>query len=150
MKIYSTIHLYQTQKLILNSNFKNLPIKCCTQEPYFAALKQKVDPLRYIKNVCFHLLVTVGCLILHQRYRKRFERYMHLAQDVSSTFNQTSSLNIQAETSSSYSTIESNKPNRIQNCGSLPTIKEGCCEESPVVDIEDILSPTRSKPDQNA
>lgn len=74
---------------------------------------------------------------------------MHLAQDVSSTFNQTSNLDDEAETSSSYTIAENNKPNRIQNCGSLPTINEGCCEESPVVDIEDILSPSKSKPDLN-
>ncbi|CAH1118670.1 unnamed protein product [Phaedon cochleariae] len=74
--------------------------------------------------LCF--IVTVGCLILHQRYRRRFARYMDLAQEVA----------------------------RPPPCGdpptsgggpcpphlgppALPTIAEG---DSPVVDIEDVAA----------
>lgn len=87
----------------------------------------------------------MGCLILHQRYKKRYARYLSLAQDVATSFNEQ---NQEAETSTnnlnpapSTSTTEaSNKP---QKCGGLPTIKEGCCEDSPLVDIEDIATTNR-------
>lgn len=35
----------------------------------------------FLLVMCF--LVTVGCLILHQRYKKRFEKYMTLSKEVS-------------------------------------------------------------------
>lgn len=87
---------------------------------------------------CYFCAVTVGCLILHQRYKKRVERYWTLANDVSSTFvqEQTQSPLIEAPNTSTHSFS-----NRI--CSNLPTINEGCCEESPVTDIEDLLSPSR-------
>lgn len=76
--------------------------------------------------LCF--IVTAGCLILHQRYQKRYQRYLNLAQDVANNFEQPpSTSNVQ------------------QKCGGLPTIKEGCCEDSsPVVDIEDLAGPSSS------
>lgn len=36
----------------------------------------------FLLVMCF--LVTVGCLILHQRYKKRYERYMTLSKEVAS------------------------------------------------------------------
>lgn len=36
----------------------------------------------FLLVLCF--LVTVGCLILHQRYKKRFERYLTLSKEVAS------------------------------------------------------------------
>lgn len=85
--------------------------------------------------------VTVGCLILHQRYIKRYARYLDLANDVSSTFDQNepcaNANGVCSGNPNSRATCGANK-----RCGSLPTINEGCCEEgaqSPVVDIEDLI-----------
>ncbi|KAK9745312.1 Membrane transport protein [Popillia japonica] len=106
--------------------------------------------------LCF--IVTVGCLILHQRYRKRYERYLNLANDVASTFEQPhengEARPVQTVTppssiagcSGGGSKSGSCKGNK-EKCGNLPTINEGCCEDSPVVDIEDVgnvLSPKRT------
>lgn len=102
--------------------------------------------------------MTVGCLILHQRYRKRYERYLNLANDVASTFEQPhengEARPVQTVTppssiagcSGGGSKSGSCKGNK-EKCGNLPTINEGCCEDSPVVDIEDVgnvLSPKRT------
>jgi hypothetical protein len=97
--------------------------------------------------LCF--ILTVGCLILQQRHRRRFSRYLDLAQDVSSEQEPSPSSSTEAETNiespnpgtSSDSGISPGKGNK---CGSLPTINEGCCEESPVVDIEDLFGGTSS------
>jgi hypothetical protein len=32
----------------------------------------------------FYISVTIGCLVLHQRYQRRYARYLLLVQDVSS------------------------------------------------------------------
>ncbi|XP_074030113.1 integral membrane protein GPR155 homolog anchor isoform X2 [Leptinotarsa decemlineata] len=96
--------------------------------------------------LCF--IVTVGCLILHQRYRRRFMTYMDLADEVASDQDQTQAIS-EAETLTNTAVI--NNPStssdsgvvagRTPKCCGLPTITEGCCEdkESPVTDIEDIL-----------
>lgn len=65
-------------------------------------------------------------MILQQRYHRRFTRYLDLANDVSDEDTPPSN----PGTSSSDSGI-SKSPG-------LPTINEGCCEESPIVDIEDL------------
>lgn len=91
----------------------------------------------------FTFSVTVGCLILHQRYKKRFERYLSLANDVSSTFqheNFNEDDNASLIQTPSTATSSFNYNNRNHTCGGLPTINEGCCEESPVLDIEDLLT----------
>lgn len=72
--------------------------------------------------LCF--IVTAGCLILHQRYQKRYQRYLNLANDVASNFEHNP---------------EESVGNQQPKCGGLPTINEGCCEDSPV-DIEDLGS----------
>lgn len=75
--------------------------------------------------LCF--IVTAGCLILHQRYQKRYQRYLNLANDVANNFEHNPDLE-------QHNTIQQH------SCGGLPTINEGCCEDSsPVVDIEDII-----------
>ncbi|XP_063930387.1 lysosomal cholesterol signaling protein [Zophobas morio] len=97
--------------------------------------------------LCF--IVTVGCLILQQRHHRRFTRYLDLAQDVSSEQEPSPSSSTEVETNiespnpgtSSDSGISPGKSNL---CGALPTINEGCCEESPVVDIEDLFVGTSS------
>lgn len=78
--------------------------------------------------LCF--IVTAGCLILHQRYQKRYQRYLNLANDVANNFEH----NPEEIQPSGGDNVQEQ-----QKCGGLPTIKEGCCEDSsPVVDIEDL------------
>ena len=91
------------------------------------------------------LSVTVGSLILHQRYRKRQKRYQSLSNDVASTFDEHTNETTENDTDGQLSTRQQEEvqAGRREICGGLPTIAEGCCEDSPVVDIEDILSPSR-------
>ncbi|XP_018569986.1 integral membrane protein GPR155 [Anoplophora glabripennis] len=103
--------------------------------------------------LCF--IVTVGCLILHQRYRRRFSRYLDLANDVASD-QEPSQSTPEAETTTDTAVISPNPSTssdsgvgsvKAQKCRSLPTITEGCCEdkESPVTDIEDLLADKAAK-----
>ncbi|KAK4878682.1 hypothetical protein RN001_011188 [Aquatica leii] len=91
---------------------------------------------------CF--IMTVGCLILHQRYNRRHLRYLDLANDVGTIFEGAS------ETTPPCNSTQDgvcgsgcgNNNNRGKPCN-LPTINEGCCEdtsENQVVDIEDLLN----------
>jgi hypothetical protein len=36
-----------------------------------------------ISSFSFSVSVTIGCLVLHQRYQRRYARYLLLVQDVS-------------------------------------------------------------------
>lgn len=98
---------------------------------------------------CF--IITVGCLILHQRYSRHYSRYRDLADDVSSTFNTSASsetLNGNAATCSLQNTSCGSCDGKMRSC-LLPTIEEGCCEENtdgPVVDIEDLLGDSPALP----
>ncbi|XP_019875971.2 integral membrane protein GPR155 isoform X2 [Aethina tumida] len=83
--------------------------------------------------LCF--IVTVGCLVLHQRFRRRFSRYLDLTNEVNDVIENQNSPEI--ETANVTSAPQPSSSNG-HTCG-LPTINETCCEESPVVDIEDIL-----------
>ncbi|CAH1115315.1 unnamed protein product [Psylliodes chrysocephalus] len=96
--------------------------------------------------LCF--IVTVGCLILHQRYHRHFTRYMDLSRDIAS--DQEPQSTPEAETTADTAALSPNPSTssdsgvssvKTPKCCGLPTIAEGCCEEkeSPVVDIEDIL-----------
>ncbi|CAG9862622.1 unnamed protein product [Phyllotreta striolata] len=96
--------------------------------------------------LCF--VVTVGCLILHQRYHRRFARYVDLSTDVldqeaQSTPEAETTTDIASALSPSASSSSDSGVSSVKTpkCCGLPTIAEGCCEEkeSPVVDIEDIL-----------
>ncbi|KAJ8917326.1 hypothetical protein NQ315_002348 [Exocentrus adspersus] len=97
--------------------------------------------------LCF--IVTVGCLILHQRYRRRFSRYLDLSNEVASD-QEPSQSTPEAETTTDTAVISPNPSTssdsgvgsvKAQKCCGLPTITEGCCEDkdSPVTDIEDLL-----------
>lgn len=97
--------------------------------------------------------MTVGCLILHQRYQKRYARYLSLAQDVATSFDEQTQSEQEAESSNALlsddinavpSTSNGGTPSKSPKCGNLPTIKEGYCEDSPIVDIEDIVTNRRS------
>nr|CAI5834013.1 unnamed protein product [Callosobruchus analis] len=112
--------------------------------------------------LCF--IVTVGCLVLHQRYRRRFARYNDLAQAVAgadSPHQSAATTPEEAETeavappsqfpvpSTSCEGVLKGKERTC--CSVLPTIEEGQGEEkaasnaggestSPVPDIEDLFS----------
>ncbi|RZC40348.1 integral membrane protein GPR155 [Asbolus verrucosus] len=97
--------------------------------------------------LCF--IVTVGCLILQQRHHRRFSRYLDLAQDVSSDQEPSPSSGAEVETNiespnPGTSSDSGVSPGKSHKCGGLPTINEGCCEDSPVVDIEDLFTATSS------
>lgn len=87
--------------------------------------------------LCF--IVTVGCLILHQRYEKRYARYLTLTREVATTFDETDNHTPQTSRDTTV-VVQTNASSKTTRCSNLPTIKEGCCEESPPVDIEDILT----------
>uniref|UniRef100_A0A1B0CM07 Putative intracellular signal transduction n=1 Tax=Lutzomyia longipalpis TaxID=7200 RepID=A0A1B0CM07_LUTLO len=98
--------------------------------------------------------ITVGCLVLHQRYKKRFEKYMTLSKEISTGENRdeedlsTSTSNlIQSETdltsrASSFAQDggENEPENEVSggNCHS----SDGCCSQSTttVLDIEDLVT----------
>ncbi|XP_050299819.1 integral membrane protein GPR155 [Anthonomus grandis grandis] len=84
--------------------------------------------------LCF--IVTAGCLILHQRYRRRHNRYLDLSNEIATDFDP--QINEDATGSCCSSGENSSKTSK---CNGLPTIKEGGSEEvtSPVVDIEDLV-----------
>ncbi|KAI4454822.1 dep domain protein [Holotrichia oblita] len=139
--------------LLLYGRADSLPYEA--KNPNFAyGVSQAVVAVSLLV-LCF--IITVGCLILHQRYRKRYERYLNLANDVASTFEQPhengDARPVQntipppvASCSGGGSKSGSCKGNK-EKCGNLPTINEGCCEDSPVVDIEDVgkvLSPKKT------
>lgn len=73
--------------------------------------------------------------MLHQRFRRRFSRYLDLTNEVNDVIENQNSPEI--ETANVTSAPQPSSSNG-HTCG-LPTINETCCEESPVVDIEDIL-----------
>ncbi|CAH1994415.1 unnamed protein product [Acanthoscelides obtectus] len=107
--------------------------------------------------LCF--IVTVGCLVLHQRYRRRFARYNDLAQAVASGESPhpsaaTTPEEAETEAASCSGPSTSCDVAKVKDktcCNVLPTIEEGQGEEnvsghagdepsSPVPDIEDLIS----------
>lgn len=100
--------------------------------------------------------MIVGCLVLHQRYKKRYERYISLSKEVSSPDNETLNnssveerhLSINSErirrlshTSSDDEIIAQSKSSRNGGCDGNT---DNCCSRSTtvttVVDIEDLLA----------
>jgi hypothetical protein len=66
----------------------------------------------------FSIAVTIGCLVLHQRYQLRYARYLLLVQDVSSR-------EIASDVDCDDSSPETDHTSNIGGCGS--------CESKPVV-----------------
>lgn len=89
--------------------------------------------------LCF--IITAGCLILHQRYRRRYSRYLDLTNELANDFDP--QINQEPAPSSNSSCCTGNA-SKTGKCAGLPTIKEGRCEDrditSPVVDIEDLTA----------
>lgn len=116
----------------------------------------------FLLVMCF--IVTVGCLVLHQRYKRRFEKYLTLSRELSNpesdiVVNSTSTANLLANAATnneeneirkrSYSSSDEDE-NPKSGCHSA----ENCCSQtSPattVVDIEDLLEkPTSPYTDPN-
>uniref|UniRef100_A0AAG5D405 DEP domain-containing protein n=1 Tax=Anopheles atroparvus TaxID=41427 RepID=A0AAG5D405_ANOAO len=115
----------------------------------------------FLLVMCF--IVTVGCLILHQRFKKRHERYLTLSREVSSpdtdTVTTSSIVNLLSQGSTSNSTVHRRRQSVTSSddeilaaglsgceggvanggCGA----NGGCCSSSSatvrtVVDIEDL------------
>ncbi|CAG9770867.1 unnamed protein product [Ceutorhynchus assimilis] len=92
--------------------------------------------------LCF--VVTSGCLILHQRYRRRYSRYLDLSNEIATDFDPDINRGDNSQSSSATCCTSSDNGARSIKCNGLPTIKESCGEDkeitTPVVDIEDLVS----------
>ncbi|CAO1400265.1 unnamed protein product [Diamesa hyperborea] len=129
----------------------------------------------FLLVLCF--LVTVGCLILHQRYKKRFEKYLTLSKEVASpedtdtiTTAASSTMNVnghrlsqevnfginQVRRRRSLSSSEEDEGVAINNEGCKPNGGD-CCSATPatpsnparVVDIEDLMTNDNDDDDGN-
>jgi hypothetical protein len=138
--------------------------------------KEKINPSFQFGNaqaaisvfllvLCF--LVTVGCLILHQRYKKRFEKYMTLSKEVASPDNETITTAASSSSNINGSMPQMNQEvnfgiNRVRRRRSVSSDDDddevldigcksnggdgGCCSapspaiQTRVVDIEDLIS----------
>ncbi|KAK5638084.1 hypothetical protein RI129_012379 [Pyrocoelia pectoralis] len=108
------------------------------QNPNFVYGARQAIVAVLLLTSCF--IITVVCLILHQRYSRHHSRYLDLAEDVSSEGADNNA------SSSLQNDICRNCDDKSRLCG-LSTIKDGCCEENtdgPVIDAEDL--PTGSPP----
>ncbi|KAL5292337.1 GPR155 family protein [Megaselia abdita] len=96
----------------------------------------------FVLVMCF--IVTVGCLVLHQRYKKKFEKYLTLTRELS---NPDSEATMQTSISTTNlirrrSSMSSSDEEMIDDgCGN----GENCCSntdnrQATVVDIEDLLA----------
>lgn len=78
----------------------------------------------FLLVMCF--IITVGCLVLHQRYKKRYEKFINLSNEVSTS-------------------EESIQTSSVNNCENQDVVMENscsakeCCSSPDVLDIEDIL-----------
>ncbi|KAL1501570.1 hypothetical protein ABEB36_006870 [Hypothenemus hampei] len=120
--------------LLIFDKSSNLPFE--KQNPNFAYGASQAIVAVSLLVLCF--IVTVGCLILHQRYQRRYNRYLDLSNEIANDFNSLVNNDESAVASSSSGNQSVSRTGKCNN--GLPTIKEGCCEEvtSPVVDIEDL------------
>lgn len=116
----------------------------------------------FILVMCF--IVTVGCLVLHQRYRRRHEKYMTLSKEVSTPDTPSQIESNLISSSSTTNLINSNSENNISmnHSDSEPNLRQvgtggngnpcdsggACCSggtstsvtTSTVLDIEDLLN----------
>ncbi|KAJ6641073.1 Integral membrane protein, partial [Pseudolycoriella hygida] len=108
----------------------------------------------FLLVMCF--IVTSGCLVLHQRYKKRFEKYLSLSKEVSletessTAFSESTSNLIQSNSRANVSDLNFTINNRVRlsstsddeesNCSKT----EDCCTRkstaTTVVDIEDLMA----------
>ncbi|KAK9874359.1 hypothetical protein WA026_002709 [Henosepilachna vigintioctopunctata] len=103
--------------------------------------------------LCF--IVTCGCLIFHQRYHRRFLGYQDVVRDVSDRDSGNMSSDTPQETlhgsggqlGSRSSAGSSSENGTGVQCNGLPTINEGLCEDSPVVEIEDLFEKSAANRD---
>ncbi|KAJ9580870.1 hypothetical protein L9F63_023951, partial [Diploptera punctata] len=88
----------------------------------------------FILVICF--IVTVGCLVLHQRYQRRYARYLLLVQDVSSR-----EVNSDTDTEDiSSQDIHTTSMNRSMPCSIETSPVHQAVTHQQVVDIEEIVS----------
>lgn len=81
------------------------------QNPSFQYGNAQAAIAIFILVMCF--IVTVGCLVLHQRYRKRHEKYVSLVKEVSSTSpdDQTTSSTMSVSSSGGVTVLENQLAN---------------------------------------
>ncbi|XP_037932855.1 uncharacterized protein LOC119667623 [Teleopsis dalmanni] len=60
----------------------------------------------FLLVMCF--IVTVGCLVLHQRYKKRYEKYLNFARELSNPESESSDLQSTISTANLLSNVDSN------------------------------------------
>jgi len=88
----------------------------------------------FILLICF--IVTIGCLVLHQRYQRRYARYLLLVQDVS---NREIASDVDCDDNSPEIVHTSN----VSGCGSCERNTDAMphpVSQQQVVDIEEIVS----------
>ncbi|XP_066144893.1 lysosomal cholesterol signaling protein [Euwallacea fornicatus] len=139
--------------LLIFDKSSNLPFE--KRNPNFAYGASQAVVAVSLLVLCF--IVSAGCLILHQRYRRRYTRYLDLSNEIANDFDpHINNQEPEPGTSAANPSVCCGNDAKSTKCNqSLPTIKEGCCEErevtSPVVDIEDLtLLAERSKSQQNS
>jgi hypothetical protein len=121
----------------------------------------------FILVMCF--LVTVGCLILHQRYKRRVEKYLNLSREVSSPDSDTTTLTTPSNSRTNISraiqrndsdinfpingirrrkSTSSSDEDDNPGCSGTSNGNNACCsaavttEVKTVVDIEDLIPKT--------
>lgn len=108
----------------------------------------------FLLVMCF--IVTSGCLVLHQRYKKRFEKYLTLSREVSidtessTAFSESTSNLVQSASRSNDNDLNFSINNRVRRPSSSDedeskcSNNEDCCTRkstaTTVVDIEDLLA----------
>ncbi|XP_018330000.1 integral membrane protein GPR155 isoform X2 [Agrilus planipennis] len=96
-----------------------------------------------ISLLVLSFIVTVGSLILHQRHSVRYSRYLNLANDIASTFNQRNSHDDAESSSNLVDPCPNNSEDLFEHekRNTLSTIKESTSDQSvrsTVTDIEDL------------
>lgn len=88
------------------------------------------------------MTVTIGCLILHERYKRRVENYLSLTKELSNESIETRETvinGIQAERPTSPNQRESEMA-RNRSKSSLPSQESQCSSSTAVPDIEDLFA----------
>ncbi|XP_071455001.1 lysosomal cholesterol signaling protein [Hetaerina americana] len=112
-----------------------------TENPVMPPNMHRLDPnflfgeAQAIVSVFFLIVsfvVTIGCLVLHQRYKKRYARYLSLAQEVSGSVQGQPSTPPDEQASPQFMRRSINATPNLENSGT------GAVRRNRVVDIEDL------------
>ncbi|ALC42981.1 CG7510 [Drosophila busckii] len=92
--------------LLLAFDSKSMPSE--KQNPSFQYGNAQAAIAVFMLVMCF--IVTVGCLVLHQRYKKRFEKYLTFARDLSNPDSDVSNLHSTVSTANLLSNADNSLP----------------------------------------